>query len=165
MCRRSDYKQATEIRHLKSALRMCAISAVNPGVASAVEVSCVKFPVKAGYFFRGTLAPFLRASESPIAIACLRLVTRPPLPPLPERSVPRFSRCIALFTLFAAAFPYRAICFLLVAESIANSDHTQAILLPCAAKRNTSNLACGRRMNCTRHLRRQFPNPAGVYLD
>src|ERR1700729_1926647 len=64
-------------------------------------------------FFRGTLAPFLRASESPIAIACLRLVTLPPLPPLPERSVPRFSRCMALFTLLPAAFPYLAITRLL----------------------------------------------------
>src|ERR1700721_1222069 len=64
-------------------------------------------------FFRGTLAPFFRASESPIAIACLRLVTLPPLPPLPERSVPRFSRRIALFTLLPAALPYLAIAHLL----------------------------------------------------
>jgi hypothetical protein len=34
----------------------------------------------------GTLAPFFRASESPIAIACLRLVTFFPL--LPLLSVP-----------------------------------------------------------------------------
>lgn len=57
-------------------------------------------------FFFGTFAPFLRASDSPIAIACLRLVTLPPLPPLPERSVPRFSRCIALSTDLPAALPY-----------------------------------------------------------
>src|ERR1700722_20093999 len=56
--------------------------------------------------FFGTLAPFFRASESPIAIACLRLFTTPPLPPLPERSVPFFSRRIALSTLLPAAFPY-----------------------------------------------------------
>src|SRR5271170_1642223 len=68
-------------------------------------------------FFRGTLAPFLRASESPIAIACLRLVTLPPLPPLPERSVPRFSRCIALSTLLPAALPYLAIAYLLFFDS------------------------------------------------
>jgi hypothetical protein len=55
------------------------------------------------YFFFGTLAPFLRASERPMAIACFRLVTLPPFPPLPERSVPRFSRCRALLTLFPAA--------------------------------------------------------------
>src|ERR1700681_3720441 len=57
-------------------------------------------------FFIGTLAPFLRASERPMAIACLRLVTLPPLPPWPERSVPRFSRCRALLTLLPAALPY-----------------------------------------------------------
>ena len=58
-----------------------------------------------GFFF-GTFAPFFLASDRPIAIACLRLVTFPPLPPLPERRVPFFSRCIALFTLLPAALPY-----------------------------------------------------------
>jgi len=43
-----------------------------------------------------------------MAIACLRLVTLPPLPPLPERKVPRFSRRNALSTDFDAAFPYLA---------------------------------------------------------
>src|SRR4029077_3839753 len=59
---------------------------------------------------RGTLAPFLRASESPMAIACFRLVTRPPFPAFPERSVPCFLRRIALSTLFPAALPYLAMC-------------------------------------------------------
>jgi hypothetical protein len=59
-------------------------------------------------FFLGTLAPFLRASERPIAMACLRLVTTPPLPPFPERSVPRFSFSIAFLTLSLAALPYFA---------------------------------------------------------
>jgi hypothetical protein len=40
----------------------------------------------------GTFFLFLRASESAIAIACARLVTLPPLPPLPLRSVPCFRR-------------------------------------------------------------------------
>jgi hypothetical protein len=57
-------------------------------------------------FFFGTFAPFLRASERPIAIACFRLLTRPLLPPLPERSVPRFSQRTALATLSPAALPY-----------------------------------------------------------
>ena|SRR5207244_657135 len=35
------------------------------------------------HFFFGTLAPFFLASESPIAMACLRVFTRPPLPPFP----------------------------------------------------------------------------------
>ena len=56
--------------------------------------------------FRGTFAPFFRASDNPIAIACLRLFTRPPLPPLPLFSVPFFLRRIALPTLLLAARPY-----------------------------------------------------------
>src|SRR5262245_19962900 len=55
---------------------------------------------------RVTLAPFLRGSESPMAIACLRLFTRPPFPPLPERQVPLFLRRMALATLLPAALPY-----------------------------------------------------------
>jgi hypothetical protein len=55
---------------------------------------------------RGTFAPFFRASESPIAIACLRLFTRPPLPPGPDLSVPRFLRRIADSTILLAASPY-----------------------------------------------------------
>src|SRR5580658_9914152 len=60
-------------------------------------------------FLLGTLAPFLRASNRPIAIACFRLFTTPPLPFFPERSVPRFSRCNAFLTLSLAALPYFAI--------------------------------------------------------
>jgi hypothetical protein len=56
---------------------------------------------------RGTLAPFFRASERPMAIACLRLVTFLPLRPL--LSVPRFRLRIALFTDFDAPLPYLAI--------------------------------------------------------
>jgi len=53
---------------------------------------------------RGTLAPFFLASESPIAIACLRLFTVLPL--LPDLSVPFLRRRIALSTRFDAALPY-----------------------------------------------------------
>ena len=54
---------------------------------------------------RGTFAPFARASERPMAIACFRLVTlRPVL--LPERRVPFFFLFIADSTLLLAAFPY-----------------------------------------------------------
>ena len=42
----------------------------------------------------------MRASERPIAIACLRLVTF--LPDLPLFSVPSFRSCIAFFTLLRA---------------------------------------------------------------
>jgi hypothetical protein len=55
---------------------------------------------------RGTFAPFARASERPIAMACLRLFTVPPFPPGPLFSVPFFFRRIALSTRFDAAFPY-----------------------------------------------------------
>ncbi|HLA14110.1 MAG TPA: hypothetical protein VJZ25_03725, partial [Gemmatimonadaceae bacterium] len=53
--------------------------------------------------FRGTLAPFFRASDSPIAIACLRLFT---FRPLPDLRVPFLRRRIALSTVFDAAGPY-----------------------------------------------------------
>jgi hypothetical protein len=55
---------------------------------------------------RGTFAPFLRASDSPIAIACLRLVTFLPLRPL--LSEPRFLLRIADSTDLLAWRPYRA---------------------------------------------------------
>lgn len=73
-------------------------------------------------FLCGTLAPFFRASESPIAIACFLLLTIPPLPPLPERRVPRFLRRMAARTDLLAAFPYLAIgpssAFVQVTESL-----------------------------------------------
>jgi hypothetical protein len=54
----------------------------------------------------GTFAPFSRASESPIAMACFRLLTLPPFPPLPLFRVPRLRRRIALSTALPAALPY-----------------------------------------------------------
>jgi len=55
--------------------------------------------------FRGTFAPFLRASLSPMAIACLRLLT---VRPDPLFSVPFFRRRIVDSTLFDADSPYFA---------------------------------------------------------
>src|SRR5438874_6502811 len=55
-------------------------------------------------FFDGTLPPALRASDNPIAIACLRLVTF--LPERPLFSVPRFFSCIAFSTFCDAFLPY-----------------------------------------------------------
>src|SRR5205809_4198023 len=55
-------------------------------------------------FFLGTLAPALRASDKPMAIACLRLVTF--LPDRPLLSVPRLRSCIAFSTFLLADFPY-----------------------------------------------------------
>jgi hypothetical protein len=57
-------------------------------------------------FFDGTLPPSRRASDSPMAMACLRLFTFLPEPPL--FSVPRFRSCIAFSTLSCAFFPYFA---------------------------------------------------------
>jgi hypothetical protein len=59
------------------------------------------------FFLRGTLAPFFRASERPIAMACFLLFTV--LPDPPDLSVPALRLRIARFTLFWAAFPYLAI--------------------------------------------------------
>src|SRR5687768_13808975 len=53
----------------------------------------------------GTLPPARRASDSPMAIACLRLVTF--LPERPLRSVPSLRSCMARLTLDPAFFPYR----------------------------------------------------------
>jgi hypothetical protein len=41
-----------------------------------------------------------------MAMACLRLFTRPPWPPLPERSVPLFLLRIALATVLLAPLLY-----------------------------------------------------------
>lgn len=55
-------------------------------------------------FFAGTLPPSRRASDNPMAIACLRLVTFLPEPPL--FSVPRFRSCIVFSTFSEAFLPY-----------------------------------------------------------
>jgi len=52
----------------------------------------------------GTFPPARRASDRPMAIACLRLFTR--LPERPLRSVPRLRLCIARFTFFDAPREY-----------------------------------------------------------
>jgi len=74
-------------------------------------------------FFAGTLPPSRRASERPMAMACLRLVTFLPEPPL--FSVPRLRSCIAFSTFSEAFFPYF--------EAMANSSCTRsgASVEPC----------------------------------
>jgi hypothetical protein len=54
-------------------------------------------------FRAGTLAPFFRASDRPMATACFRLFTFPPRPPFPRRRVPALRRRMALATDFPAA--------------------------------------------------------------
>jgi hypothetical protein len=53
---------------------------------------------------RGILAPALRGSDNPMAIACARLLTLRPDGPL--RSFPRLRSLMALFTFREASFPY-----------------------------------------------------------
>jgi hypothetical protein len=59
------------------------------------------------FFLFGTFLPFFRALERPIAIACLRLFTLPPLPPRPLLALPFLYRCISLLTSVPALFEYR----------------------------------------------------------
>src|ERR1700735_2166870 len=67
------------------------------------------------YFFFGTFFPARRASDSPMAMACLRLLTFAPEPPL--RSVPRFISCIAFLTFRPLALLYFvAMAYLLVSR-------------------------------------------------
>ena len=58
-------------------------------------------------FLRGTLAPFFRAFESPIAMACFRLVTF--LPDLPLFNVPFLRSRMAFFTSVPAFLLYLGI--------------------------------------------------------
>ena len=68
------------------------------------------------YFFDrffGTLAPFFRASERPIAIACFLLLTF--LPDLPLLRVPPLRFFMARPTFFAAPLEYFLFAFLAIA--------------------------------------------------
>ena len=58
----------------------------------------------------GAFPPALRASDNPMAIACLRLVTF--LPERPLRSLPSLRSSIALLTFACAFLPYFAMSFL-----------------------------------------------------
>ena len=52
-----------------------------PGSGGALKAVSDRRVPRLPYFdFRGTFAPFLRAWDSPMAIACLRLRTRSPVP-------------------------------------------------------------------------------------
>jgi hypothetical protein len=54
----------------------------------------------------GTFLPLSRAFDKPIAIACLRLLTFPPLPRGPLRASPRSKRRISFFTSLLALREY-----------------------------------------------------------
>src|SRR5262245_45859553 len=68
------------------------------------RAACTTFSYLLRPFLLGTLAPFLRASDRPMAIACLRLLTFLPEPPLFK--VPCLRLCIARLTLDCAFLLY-----------------------------------------------------------
>jgi hypothetical protein len=80
-------------------------------------------------FFGGTFAPCFRASDKPMAIACFLLLTRPPLPPFPDRNVPCFLRRSALATRLLAALPYLA-----MNASLGRNHHIVAEILAHAIR-------------------------------
>jgi hypothetical protein len=82
------------------------------GFAMSVSFTAHHFSL-AVFFFLGTLPPALRASDSPMAIACFLLLTF--FPDRPLFSVPLLRLCIARFTL-------RWALVLLVAMMYAASD-------------------------------------------
>jgi hypothetical protein len=72
---------------------------------SLVDLCCFVLFLEDVFFFgAGTFPPARRASESPIAIACLRLVTF--FPERPLLSVPALRSFIAFPTFSDAFFPY-----------------------------------------------------------
>src|SRR3954462_13930715 len=77
----------------------------------------------------GTFPPARRASERPMAIACLRLLTR--LPERPLFSVPRFFLWIARLTLDRALLPYLAMRYLYSTFALALSPRTSSSTLCC----------------------------------
>jgi hypothetical protein len=78
-------------------------------------------------FFLGTFAPARRASESPIAMACLRLVTF--FPDFPLFKVPLFRSSMTFLTFACAFFPYLAIVFSWAGMPSRRYRHTTR---PCA---------------------------------
>src|SRR5580692_757575 len=75
-----------------------------PKAKAAISSRIAAFlPLTTNHFLFGTFAPFFRASESPIAIACLRLVT---FCPLPLFSFPRLNSCISVSTCLPADLLY-----------------------------------------------------------
>jgi hypothetical protein len=86
--------------------RLCGDFERPPATLAMHRASSVA-PTSTAYlldFFFGTFLPSLRASESPMAIACFRLFTVLPLRPLLR--VPSLRSCIAFSTFFEAPLEY-----------------------------------------------------------
>ena len=115
----------------------------------------------------GTLAPLLRASDRPIAIACFLLLTF--FPERPDLSVPCFCLCIARLTLLDAVGPYfRFETFLAIADTPLRQCPRRVFDL-CAVRESTRNRAYAGTCSCsllgivfTIHIRRES---AAVVFD
>jgi hypothetical protein len=84
-------------------------------------------------FFFGIFAPDLRASDRPMAIACLRLFTR--FPERPLLSLPRFISCMARLTL-------RLPLFLLVAvQVLAGIEREHMVTHDCTRRPSAGGLS------------------------
>src|ERR1051325_5217334 len=87
------------------------------GFVCVQHISLLRIEDASDYFFflfplrAGTFPPARRASDSPIAIACFRLVTF--FPERPLFNLPFFRSCIARLTFCWAFLPYRAMTLLL----------------------------------------------------
>jgi len=118
-------------------------------------------------FFFGTLPPARRASDNPIAIACLRLFTF--LPERPLFSVPRLRSCIARFTLLRALLPYFEAMTHSSAErkvrgvkpDTAGPRKFQAATGRCARRSGNADIACEA---AAMRLRRDAPSRACVAM-
>ena len=84
--------------------------------------------------FFGTLPPAFLASDSPIAIACLRLLTF--FPERPLLSVPALRSCIAFLTLLCAFLPYLAMLGLLRGLLICRCGYRRARTLRGSMRTN-----------------------------
>src|SRR4051812_1358134 len=79
--------------------------------------------------FLGTFLPSLRASDKPMAMACLRLLTFPPLPPGPLFNLPCLNARISRSTSLPALFEYlRAMIALLLTGYLDSPKPTQGWL-------------------------------------
>jgi hypothetical protein len=83
----------------------------------------------------GTLPPSRRASERPMAMACLRLVT---FFPEPLFSVPRFNLCISVSTLSCALLPYFVAMHMFLCKDKAHVTHRRTSSARAPSRRGAS---------------------------
>jgi hypothetical protein len=100
-CRASDFAVFLAVD-----LRDVALLPTDVGAFVLEVLDFLAFVFVAAFFLAGTFPPAFRASDKPIAIACLRLFTV--LPERPLFNVPRLRSRIAFSTLLEAFAPYFA---------------------------------------------------------